>query len=355
MSATIDFYERRAMLESIRDLKKPQTFLTMMFFSVIKVFETESVDIDIKKGDRQVLAYVQRTQQGQVIEESGHTTKTWKPPYLKPKMPLTAKQLRERDLGQFLYVDNKSPAEAAADKVLSRWENLEDKITRNIELQAKEALFDGLVNSLDIDGNQLGEVLNFGRTGSHAVTLTGTARWSDSGSDPSQNLDDARDAIGKDATADAKVVIMAGDVWRIFITHAKIIAELNLRRGDDANRVAREQQAKDWGAVYRMEYNGFAIYTYSEYITLPAAASSIALVPAGKLLIADENAMTTQAYGAIEVVDEESSEIIVGERFPTSWTDKDPSRRWMQLHAAPLCITNEPDAYVVIDALNGGA
>jgi hypothetical protein len=58
MPNQIDIYQPRYLAEVVRSAPPVHTFLRDTFFTNVKTFATEEVDIDIVKGDREMAAFV---------------------------------------------------------------------------------------------------------------------------------------------------------------------------------------------------------------------------------------------------------------------------------------------------------
>lgn len=80
MPNTIDIYQPRYLAEVVRSAPPVHTFLRDTFFTNIKTFATEEVDIDIVKGDREMAAFVHPKMGAETMEEEGYETKSYKPP-----------------------------------------------------------------------------------------------------------------------------------------------------------------------------------------------------------------------------------------------------------------------------------
>lgn len=102
MPNTIDIYQPRYLAEVVRSAPPVHTFLRDTFFTNIKTFATEEVDIDIVKGDREMAAFVHPKMGAETMEEEGYETKSYKPPIAgefdaKPKSQ-TCKLIRDGKL-----------------------------------------------------------------------------------------------------------------------------------------------------------------------------------------------------------------------------------------------------------------
>jgi hypothetical protein len=112
MALTLDLFETRTMLAALEQMLPPKAFFRDTFFSSVETSMTEHVEIDIMKGKRRLAPFISPRKEGKLVERIGFTTRTYKPPYVKPKMVTTAQDFLKRDVGQTIY--------GAADSAMSR-------------------------------------------------------------------------------------------------------------------------------------------------------------------------------------------------------------------------------------------
>jgi len=98
----IDIFNTRTMLAALEQMKRPKTFLLDMFFRAVSTSNTKYVDVDIVKGKRRLAAFVSPVIAGKPVEKRGFTTKSYAPPYIKPKLLTTADDLLNRLPGEAL-------------------------------------------------------------------------------------------------------------------------------------------------------------------------------------------------------------------------------------------------------------
>jgi len=80
MANEIDIYDPRTLVEVVRTTPPIHTFLRDRFFSHVKPFTSENVDIDIVKGTRKMAAFVHPMVGGEIVQSEGYETKSYKPP-----------------------------------------------------------------------------------------------------------------------------------------------------------------------------------------------------------------------------------------------------------------------------------
>ena len=112
MANEVNIYTPRYLAEVVRQAPPVHTYFRDTFFTNIKTFSTERVDIDIVKGDRRMAAFVHPRVGGTVLKGNGYTTESYKPPLVNPYDVTTADQLLTRLPGEDLY-SGMSPAGGA--------------------------------------------------------------------------------------------------------------------------------------------------------------------------------------------------------------------------------------------------
>ena len=183
MANEINIYTPRYLAEVVRTAPPVHTFFRDKFFTNVKTFATERVDIDIVKGDRRMAAFVHPKVGGKVLKEQGYRTESYKPPLVNPYDVTTADQLMNRLPGETLY-SGMTPAQRAARKLTDEYNVLNDATTRREEWMAVNAIVNG---KIAVVGDGVNEEIDFGLT--NKVTLTGTARWGQSAqTDPYQRF-----------------------------------------------------------------------------------------------------------------------------------------------------------------------
>ena len=340
----IDLFDSRKMLSQIEQMKPAQNFLRDTFFTETNTSDSPKVDIDIVKGKRRVAPYVSPKLEGKVVERLGYTTHTVEPPHVKPKMVTDVENLYKRMPGQTVYSNCLTPAAQAALQLGKDLRELNEMIDRVEEVQAAEALNTGAITIAD-DGVSLS--VDFLMPADHKVTLLTTTRWSETTAVPLDNFRTWRRKILQDSGITPDVCVMGSGVIDAFLNHASVQNLLNNRRVDLG---MINPQALPNGVTYYGFINevGLDIYGYDEWY-VDSGGTEQPMVPANKLWIGSTRARNVRNYGAIQ--DVEYGNFAVS-RFPKSWVQPDPSKRFLMLTSAPLMSLYQVDAFMSIQPID---
>lgn len=341
---SIDIYAIRTMLAAIEQGVAPKTFLLNTFFPGLQQFGTKHVDIDIVKGKRRLAPFVSPRMKGKVVEKLGYTTNTYTPPYIKPKTVSTAQEILNRAAGEVVYAGNVSASARAAAKVGEELAELDVMITRREEWMAAQVLNAGTIS---VVGDGVDDSIDFLMPADHKVTLTGTALWTDTASDPLKALRSWRRKIIQDSGVSPDVAVFGSSVMDAFIANDELQKQLDTRRIDMGQI---DPQALADGATYYGHIKDAAldIYGYDEWY-LDDAGAEQPMVPVDKIFIGSSRTRNAKLYGAIQDLDAGSDFAVA--RYPKSWTEKDPSVRFVMLQSAALVAMLQPDAFMSIKAV----
>lgn len=334
----VDIFQTRVMLRALEQMYKPKMFLRDTFFKEVKTSNSRHVDIDIMKGKRRLAPYVSPLMEGKLVERVGFETKTYEPPYVKPKMVSTATEFLNRSLGEHIYAGNKTPAQRAREAMGKDLRTLNEEVDRLEESQAASVLDNGIVTAI---GDGVNATIDFGMDATHKVTLTGNALWTDeTNANPILNINQWKRLCAKDSGLVPDAVIMGATAWDNFVKHPKTKTALDTRRIDLGIIDPRMLPS---GAQY-MGYLKEAqvdVYTYDEYY-LNSSAVLTPMVNVKKVLMGSTKARAIRHYGAIQDLEALASV----SRFPKSWIKQDPSVRYVMIQSAPLMGLHQVDAFL---------
>jgi len=340
---SLDLFETRKMLAALEQRKPPRSFLLDTFFSVSETFDTEHVDIDIWKGKRRLAPFVSPKKEGKIVENLGYKTRSYKPPYIKPKKVTTAEDILKREMGQHIYGSNMSPMQKAAQRLGKDLAELDDMIIRREEWMAAQVLTTGKIRC---QGDGVDETLDFLMESSHLPVLSGNAMWSASSTaKPLQNLRDWKRMIAKDSGVNPTDVIMSPDVYDAMLYTDEVKGTNNLF--DNRRIMLGQIEPRDVGGgvtyIGRITELGLDLWTYEEwYVDEFDGNTEKPMIPEGKLIMGSPNAYTRRLYGAIK----DLKSIGAVRRFPKSWEVEDPSARFVMVQSAPIIALHQVDAFV---------
>jgi len=348
----ISIFEPRTMGKIVSRMPPVHTFFKSTFYRRVNTFATKSVDVDFKKGNRELAPFVHRKIGGKTIPNSGYQTKSYTPPLLAPNKLTTVDDLADRRPGESLY-GGMSPAERAVQKLADDFAELDEMITRREEWMAAQLFFTG---KIPVVGEGLKEEIDFSFT--NKETLSGTKKWDGAAADPLEDLKRWRLDVQKKGFVNCNICVMANDAAAAFVKNENVKSLLDVKSYDLA--VIRPRELPN-GLTYVGTVSGMGmdIYTYNEWYldnwTNPAAPEQKPLVPEGKVLLASTAAAYSMNYGAVTLLDgsgvAENFVTVEGPRVADSWTKRNPARRFVQLNSNPLPVPHEVDSWFVATVL----
>ena len=341
----IDIFNTRTMLAALEQMKRPKKFLLDTFFRETVTSDTKSVDIDIVKGKRRLAAFVNPVIAGKPVEKRGYSTNTYAPPYIKPKMITTAAELLDRLPGEILYAGAMSPQDRAMIQLGKNLAELDEMITRREEWMAAQVLQTG---SVSVVGEGVNDVVSFGMSGTHIITLTGDDLWSASTGTPMDDLRTWKRLVTKDSGLSPDTIVMGTAAVDAFLKHADVRNALDNRRiqlGQIDPTVFSALGVTYYG---RLNEIGADLYSYEEYYYDEDTSADVAMVDTKKVIMGSTQAYTRRQYGAIRDLEATASV----PRFPKSWISKDPSGRIVQVQSAPLPSLHQSDAFLCAKVLS---
>ena len=350
MANEINIYTPRYLADVVRTAPPVHTFFRDKFFTNVKTFATERVDIDIVKGDRRMAAFVHPKVGGKVLKEQGYKTESYKPPLVNPYDVTTADQLMNRLPGETLY-SGMTPAQRASRKLTDEYNVLNDATTRREEWMAVNAIVNG---KIAVVGDGVNEEIDFGLT--NKVTLTGTARWGQSAGDPLKNLQTWHRQTLINGFKNCDMVIMGSAALDAFLEDAKVQKVLDNRR-IDLGLIQPKDLPNGVSYVGHLSKPNVDIYEYTEvYLddwTDPTAPETKPLIPTNAVVMISSESNFVMAYGACTYIEDSTQQWVTAEaaRVLRSYIEHHPDRRMIELQAHPLPIPDKADSWLVATVL----
>jgi len=345
----ISIYDPRTMGKLVERMPKVHTFIRDTFFRNVETFDTQKIDVDFKKGNRQLAPFVHKKIGGVTIENEGFQTNTYEPPFIAPNKITIIDDILKRTPGESLY-NGKSPNQRAVEKMQRDFTELDEMITRREEWMCCQSLFTGKIPILDKDGKQLQEEIDFQFT--NKVTLKDSEKWTKTTGGKLEQLEEWRDKVQETGFVNCDICLMGQDALNAFLKDTEIQKLLDNRRYDLASIKPKELPS---GATYvgTIHSLGVDIYKYKEmYLdnwTNKAKPENKYLLPKNIVALLSTEAQYSMYYGAICIADEQGKTISVveGARVPEQWVKRSPARRFLQLSSAPLPVPHEVDSWFV--------
>jgi len=332
-----DLFTTDVLTRIVISLKGSTQFLLDRYFGTTQAETTEEIHFDVMDGARRIAPFVSPLVEGQIVETLGFRTGTFKPAYVKDKRVFDMNRPLKRWAGEPIG-GNSSPQERLRAMVARDMDDQITMLNRRMEVMAGEVLTTG---KSTISGDKYPtQVIDFGRAAGNTVTA-GTL-WSAAGSHPLIDLQNWSQISLQSTGVFMTDVIMTVDVWAVFRDHADIQARLNLNRAIGAPpslQLAAEVPSE--GGHFMGVIDGFNVFVYASWYIDPADGVEKAVVPTTTVLMVSPQLEGVRAFGAIR--DEEAG-LQATPYYVKSWTEPDPSVRFLMLQSAPLVFPYRPNA-----------
>lgn len=329
-----DAYTTQTLIGVVRDLKLPSTFLLDTFFPSMVESTVQEVAIDIEKNTRRLAPFVSPKVQGKVMDGPGQETRFFSPAYLKPKSVPDVDAPLKRQVGETL--GGATTPGAREDLIIAAI--LADhmaQITRRLNWMAASALASGTVTVAG-DG-YASQVVNFLRDAALTVTLTGAARWGQSGVVIGDYLEDAADLVLQKSGSTVTDIVFTKTPGRMFKKEVK--ADLLIPNQNDISISLGGQVVN--GARFMGTWGMFRCWMYNEYFVDPTDGAEKSLIADGKVILGSADIQGTRHFGAIKDPAFAYGALAFA---PKSWLEHDPAQRVLMTQSAPLVVPTRPDA-----------
>jgi len=329
----------------VEQLYPARTFLKQTFFPNEQTFSTKYIEWDKIKTTRKLAPFVSSISKAKDMTKTGYTKNIVEAPYINMSVNVTNIDLLSRKAGDGFQGSGKSPYEQAEEMLAKELLDLENKVERRCEWMASKALQSG---SVVLDGDFSGKEINYGSV----ATLTPGALWSVSTSDPIDDLGDWCLQLQESSGYIPDICIMSPSVVQYFIkneTVKELMDLLKLRIGEI--NVAQLGNGVSFLGTLNVGGSILDIYSYVEWYTTDAGVST-PMIPNGKVILGSKSASIENYFGYGAIQDLEYPDPISTKFWVKSWTEKNPSVRFLGMQSAPLPIFTIPDAFGVATVLS---
>lgn len=339
----MDIFSTNVLAKVVENLPTPSSFLLDTFFPQVQTSDKEEIFFDVTDSKPRITPFVSPLLPGKVVDNSGYSTKSFKPAYVKDKRRFDANIPFRRTAGEIIG-GNLTPSQRFEKALATTLQDQLNNLTRREEVMAAEILRTGQV-VVSGDGYP-STTVSFGRDSNLTKALTGSSTWATSGVNPLDDLESWATDIQDKAGVVAKTVVLDPDAWKIFRSKDEIKKYLDYRRGT-TNTLSVDPiiRSKDTKARYVGSIGDFDIWVYNDtYINDNGISSK--LLPSKTVLLGSADGLEgARCYGAIH---DEKAGFTATRYFTKSWIEEDPSVRWLLLQAAPLVVPYRPNASMCV-------
>lgn len=338
------------------------SFFSMMFVaSVRNFFNSETIEIDIRRtGEKVAVVVTDLTTGSRFSSLRQFTNKEFNPPVLGEGFTLNKFQLMKRMAGDHPFQSVTFQVKAA-ELVVDNSRETEEMIRRHIELQCAQVLQLGKLTLYDEQGSAA-YVLDFKPKAEHFPDST--TNWNQAGADPMSDLEKLADVIRKDGKRSPNQLIFGAKAWKYFIRNEEVKSLLDNRRINMGELMG----GNDSGGG---KFNGFITigayeyecWTYEGRYDDPADDVNKPFMDEEKVIMRDKTARMDATFGAIPflVPPEQRALRYLPPRlqqtgpggidlYPNAWLTEDGGSVKATIQARPLMIPVAIDTYGCFNA-----
>jgi hypothetical protein len=338
-----DLFSTNVLNGVVADLKRPSSFLLDRFFPNVQTETSEEIHFDVDDAKRRLAPFVSPLVEGKVVAGRGYTTNTFKPAYIKDKRVFDANRPLKRSIGEQIG-GSISPMDRLRAILAFELEDMLNMLTRRLEVMSATVLRTGAVTI--VGDNYPSVSVNFGRDGAQTIVLTSPNRWSDTGVNPLNSLQDWAQLVLKKCGAMPTDVVMDVATWKVFRANAEVQKRLDLYRAIGAQPTMQLGAQITEGGVYMGSVDGFNIFVYSGWYIDDAGVEQ-PILPSGTVIMSGQ-LQGVRAYGAIR---DEAAGFQAVPYYVKSWVEEDPAVRFVMMQSAPLVVPYRVNASLAATVL----
>jgi hypothetical protein len=348
----INIYEPRTMLPAFKKRMPVTTFLRDRYFPGARVFPTKHVDMDYYKGGQEVAPFVVDGAGPVNIKRDGFKTQSYTAPFINIGRPYDVNLLETRLPGEELY-SGLTPEERAARLIQEDYQELDDRITRREELMVAQCLQTGTVTLTGyIDDSATvvrTDTLDFDFE--NDITLTGSDRWGQSGSNKYGVLEENVELVRK-AGYNPTDIVLGANAKKLLLSDDNFISRYFDRRNVNFGLLNPQLQI-DNGNGYAYLGNltelGVDLWVYLAWYK-DVDGTVKPYINDNRVLILPQN-IGEIAYGAVTIIPEGSDDFVTveGTRVPKMTVDRNKDTKQLSVKSRPVAKPFDVTAWVSID------
>lgn len=335
-------WELDAMVEQI---ERPNPWLLEQFFPHVKMSTARTIEFDLVDKGRRLAPFVAPVVAGKPMRREGFRTRQITPAYIKPTDLVLPTETFTRMPGE-AYGGQMTPQQRFDRLVAEKIDDHQQSIDNRLEWMAASALVNAAVT---IEGEDYPKTyVDFGRSSSLSIALTGTAKWDQSTAVPLDDIEASALNVRKISKgAVVTDLVMTGDAWNLLRKHASVndMIDIRFRRslpGQVATSIDAGPRTDLNVGVYVGTLNGrIDLWVYDAYYQDDTGADQPYLPAYTVLGIARGALQGTQYFGAIIDLD---AQIEPRRSFTKSDIKFNPSGLELVTQSAPIVAPKRPNA-----------
>ncbi|KAF1027078.1 MAG: hypothetical protein GAK29_00884 [Acinetobacter bereziniae] len=336
--ANMTVYSTAALVGVVPNLKRSQKFLLDKFFPNLVLSDTEEVDIDVDVGKRRLAPFVSPMVEGKLVEGRRYQTDRFKPAYIKDKRAPDLRRPVRRMIGEQIGGNSLSPQQRYEANIAFEMEDQIDIIDRRLEWMAASALNTGTIT---VEGEGFPtQVIDFGRSPTLSVTLSGALKWGQPGVVPSDDIERWGHEILKKSGGVATDIVFTTTSWANFIADPVVKQAVWYPNGGGDNAINIGAQIQR-GGVYKGRWGQYDLWVYNDWYVDPVDDVEKPMLVDGTVLMTGADLMGTRAFGVILDPAFAYGSLAYA---PKMWLNQDPPQLFLMMQSAPLVIPSRVNA-----------
>lgn len=353
----LDIFSTHTMLRAVEQLPQKNNFLRDRYFPTnpaTDIFSTDDVLVEYKDGKKKLAPFVSPRKGGVAILREGYSVERYTPPYIAPKRPMTSDDLKKKGFGEALF-SSLTPAQRQLALMAKDFDEMSDMIDNREEAMAAETILTNgcVMKHITDDPNKFEEQqIQFYAGGSNPAQYTPATDWDQSGANILGDIFAVCEMLTKKGLRATDLVVSA-------TVGAAILADETLQKMFDNRNInvgGIDPQTLPEGVTKLGRLNAFGhvvdVLQYTEEYENDNG-ESVPYMTEGKAFISAPGAGRT-LYGAVTQVEQADGEFhtYTAKRVPKYVSDAGSNTRELYLTSCPLCIPNNKNAWIVINAIN---
>ena len=353
----LDIFSTHTMLAAVQEINPLHTFLRDRYFPTndsTDVFATEDVLVEYRDGNKTLAPFVAPRKGGVTVLRKGYHMERYTPPYIAPKRPMTADDLKKKGFGEALF-SKLTPAQRQGALMMKDFEEMDIMIARREEAMAAETLLtNGCIMKHIADDKTEGDEMEirFYEGGSNPAQYTPEKDWDEADADILGDIYAVCELLAERGLGHTDLIV-APNVGSAILDNEKIqklLDNRNINIGGVDPAVLPEGVTQ----IARLNCKGHVVdvLQYSESYT-GDNGKNVNYITAGKAIVTAPGCGRT-LYGAVTQVEQSDGlfHTYTAKRVPKYYSDAQGNTRELYLTSCPLCIPNNKNAWYVINAIN---
>lgn len=353
----LDIFSTHTMLAAVQEINPLHTFLRDRYFPTndsTDLFATEDVLVEYRDGSKKLAPFVAPRKGGVTVLREGYRMDRYTPPYIAPKRPMTADDLKKKGFGEALF-SNLTPAQRQGALMMKDFEEMDVMIARREEAMAAETLLtNGCIMKHIADDVAEGEEMSiqFYDGEKNPAQFTPAADWNEADADIIGDIYAVCEMLAAKGLASSDLIV-SPDVGSAILANETILKMLD-NRNIVIGGVDPAQLPNGVTKIARLNCKGHVVdvLQYSESYT-DDEGKNVPYITAGKAIVTAPGCGRT-LYGAVTQVEQADGQFhtYTAKRVPKYISNAAGNTRELYLTSCPLCIPNNKNAWVVINAIN---